>query len=209
MESLVIAALAPPLSRAATAPARTSSFAARENIVVIGDPAPTPLRLVAGAAMSFRLLPGNRRQILDIAGPGRIFGFARHGRHECGVVALRPSLVEPFDEAAPARDAAMLAEIARLRDLATLLGRKTAMERLASFLVEAADPAASDPQDLAFPVSRQEIADHLGLVIETVSRHFVALKKRGVITPTGRDNIRIEDLWALRRIASGFDAALS
>lgn len=197
----------PPLGARATSGQR--HFAAREKLFARGEAAPQPFRIVSGAVMAFRSLTGGRRQILDIAGPGRVIGFGPDGRHDCDALALVPSLVAVVKPREADRSAAMLAEIARLRDHATLLGRKTAIERLASFLIESADPWAQGPQDLDFPVSRQEIADYLGLVIETVSRNFVALRKRGLITPLGRDNVRIEDFCGLRRIAAGADATLS
>jgi len=94
-----------------------------------------------------------------------------------------------------------------LRDLATLLGRKTALERIASFLVDMIDDGAEASSRLDMPVTRQEIADYLGLVIETVCRNFAILKRRGIIASIGRDDFRILDLDALRQIGSGLEAA--
>ncbi len=183
------------------------ALAARENLFIEGDPVKEAFRVEQGAIMVLRQLSGGRRQILDIAGPGRMIGYAADGRHDCAAVALVPSLVVAIWENAESRGAAMLAEIHRLRDLAALLGRKTALERLASFLVEMAGPDPDARRSLDLPVSRQEIADYLGLVGETVCRNFAVLKKRGILKPVGRDELAIADIEALRRIAAGEEAA--
>lgn len=153
--------------------------------------------------MVFRSLPGDRRQILDIAGPGRTIGFSAGGLHDCDAVAISPAVVVPLDEAGMDQSAAMLAEIARLRDLATLLGRKTAIERLATFLLQMMGDDFETGRRLAMRVSRLEIADYLGVVTETVSRNFVALKRLGALKRAGREDVVILDIPMLRRIAEG------
>ncbi len=153
--------------------------------------------------MVLRNLPGDRRQILDIAGPGRTIGFSAGGFHDCDAVAISPALVVPLGKAGMNQSAAMLAEIARLRDLATLLGRKTAIERLATFLLQMMGEDFETGRRLEMRLSRQEIADYLGVVIETVSRNFVALKKRGALRRVGREDVVILDIAMLRRIAEG------
>jgi hypothetical protein len=101
--------------------------------------------------------------------------------------------------------AAMFHEIHRPRDLATSLGRKTAAERLAGFLL-AMTPDDADgeaPIELILPVSRPEIADHVGLVVETVCRNLTLLKRKGFIRVEGNFGLTILDPGALRRIAAG------
>ena len=165
--------------------------------------------------MVLRQLPGNRRQILDIAGPGRFVGITPAERHDCTAVAVANSVIYSLDRRAvdnkPAHGeqltTAMAAEILRLRELATLLGRKTAIERLASFLVEMAGRSKTGSCDIWLPLSRQEIADYLGLTNETVSRNFTTLKRRGVIETFGQSEVRIVRPEILKKIAVGKDEA--
>jgi len=180
---------------------------AGEALFVVGDAATHSFRILDGAMMILRRLPGGRRQILDIGRRGRTIGFNASDRHDCDAIALAPTIVASLGQARIDQSAAMLAEIARLRDLATLLGRKTALERIASFLVDMIDDGAEASSRLDMPVTRQEIADYLGLVIETVCRNFAILKRRGIIASIGRDDFRILDLDALRQIGSGLEAA--
>jgi CRP/FNR family transcriptional regulator len=187
-------------------------FAAREKIFSQGEPALEVFQIARGAVMILRSLSGGRRQILDIAGPGRLIGLTGGGAHDCSAVALRDSAVLCHDRCRARKAfqgvdfvAALYDEIHRLRDLATALGRKTALERLAGFLCamigEAADGRA--PVEMVLPVSRQEIADHLGLVIETVCRNFTQMKRRGLIRIEGNYGLTLLDPAALRQIAEG------
>jgi CRP-like cAMP-binding protein len=178
-------------------------LATGEILFAPGDHATGPFQVVEGAVIVLRNLPGGRRQILDIAGRGRMIGFSSDARHDCEAVALSPATVVPVCKGRTDQSAAMLAEIGRLRDLATLLGRKTAIERIASFLVGMTGDGVHAMRHLSLPVSRLEIADYLGLVIETVCRNFVALRRHGIIATTGRDGVAILDLDALRQIAGG------
>lgn len=180
---------------------------AGETLFVVGDAATHSFRILDGAIMVLRRLPGGRRQILDIGRRGRTIGFSASDWHDCEAIALVPTTVASLRQASIDQSAAMLAEIARLRDLATLLGRKTALERIASFLVDLIGDGAEASCRLDMPVTRQEIADYLGLVIETVCRNFVALKRRGIIASIGRDGVEILDFDSLKQIASGLDAA--
>ena len=97
----------------------------------------------------------------------------------------------------------VIAEIHRLRDLALLLGCKTAIERVASFFVDLIGDDAESPSEILLPVSRAEMALYLGLTIETVCRNVTLLKQSGLITAEGRDAFTIVNRTALRRIAQG------
>jgi CRP/FNR family nitrogen fixation transcriptional regulator len=85
-----------------------------------------------------------------------------------------------------------------------LLGRKTARERLASFLIELADRAT--PGQVALPMTRVDIADYLGLTVETVSRNMTQLSVDGVISVSrSRTSIAVIDGARLRALANGSD----
>lgn len=109
------------------------------------------------------------------------------------VAAKDPQLLGPLLDAC-------IEALARLRDKAVTLGRKTAPERVADFL-ESMQPrlgAASEGSSrLDLPMSRRDIADSLGLTIETVSRQFTLLRDDGVITTSGRGGVVIVNPAAL------------
>jgi len=99
-----------------------------------------------------------------------------------------------------------LAELDRTRRWMLLLGRKSASEKVASFLLEMCERTAGSPCEemeaatdvmLDLPVSRQQIADVLGLTIETVSRQFTRLKAEGVIDLPSRREVHVRDRYAL------------
>jgi CRP-like cAMP-binding protein len=175
---------------------------AGESLFSAGEAATGLFQVLDGTIMVLRALPGNRRQILDLAGRGRTIGFSHGELHDCDAVALAPATVVSASRSRMEHPEAMLSEIARLRDLATLLGRKTALERISSFLLglmgEDKGPCA-----LVLPLSRREIADHLGLVIETVCRNLRQLKEQGLISLDGKYGVELRDPDALRRIAVG------
>ena len=87
-----------------------------------------------------------------------------------------------------------------------LLGRKTAREKVATFLVKLAQRAAKighPPSEVALPMSRADIADYLGLTIETVSRTLTKLKSEKLIDVPNATEIIIPNLHALEMVASG------
>lgn len=97
-----------------------------------------------------------------------------------------------------------LVALERSRARCVLLGRATALERIASFLSEMAERIGSlngGRCDIVLPMSRRDIADSLGLTIETVSRQFGELRDRGLLETIGRSEVRLLDLAGLRSIA--------
>ena len=102
-----------------------------------------------------------------------------------------------------------LDELDAARDWMILLGRKTAREKIATFLDLLARRAQLDEDapkiSLDLPMTREQIASFLGLTLETVSRQMNALKKEGVITFANRGQLDVVDLIALRT-ATGDDA---
>jgi CRP-like cAMP-binding protein len=183
--------------------------AARDLIFSEGEASTDVFEILQGAVMVLRNLSGGRRQILDIAGVGRFIGITAREFHDCSAVALKKTLL--YRHAASRSHAeshpgaplttAMYDEIHRLRDLATALGRKTAIERLASFLVALLNDKDASPVDIDLPVSRPEIADHLGLALETVCRNLTVLKVNNVISIRRGARLGILDPAALRQIA--------
>jgi CRP/FNR family transcriptional regulator len=100
----------------------------------------------------------------------------------------------------------MTAKLAQFHDHVLLLGRKTARERVATFVLTLSDRArrrgdAPSPVDL--PMGRADIADHVGLTVETVSRTMTAFKREGLVDLPNAHAVTIRRLEALRTIAEG------
>ncbi len=96
--------------------------------------------------------------------------------------------------------------LTRAREHMLLLGRMKAPEKLASFLVGLLNraEATEQPTDpLALPMSRADIADYLGLTIETVSRTFTQLRSDAIIAPPEHNLVRVVDGEALAQLAEG------
>jgi CRP/FNR family transcriptional regulator len=102
-----------------------------------------------------------------------------------------------------------LDELDAARDWMVLLGRKTAREKIATFIdmlaLRSLAGASKNDVQIELPMTRNQIADYLGLTLETVSRHINALKKEGIITLSGRKSITVANISALRS-ATGDDA---
>lgn len=151
-----------------------------------------------------------RRQIVDIVGPGELCSWEEGPVHNCSAEALTSCTILSYDlprvEAAPElqRDLSrrMRAAVLRLQNHAALLGRKTSLERVASLLRRLADasPSSGGHVRILVPLTRREIADHLGITHETVSRSFTELKRKGVIGYDTPGDVRIEDMKALERL---------
>jgi len=145
-------------------------------------------KVISGAVRTFRLLADGRRQIISFYLPGDLFGFEANSFHATSaeavcetviVSARRSSLIEDEEQRSRLSRYA-LRELLRAQDLLLTLGRRSALERVASFLIDFADRTeAADA--LALPMSRQDIADYLGLTIETVSRTLTEMQARGLV----------------------------
>src|SRR5262249_30973751 len=141
-----------------------------------------------GAVMLSKVLPDGRRQIVELLGPGDVFGCSTASIHECEAETLATTPCLIFDrvrvEQSPALmrefNARLYAQVCALQEHVALLGGKSAMERMASFLMRWAPgrggyncpgpKVGDDCTNFRLVMSRQEIADYLGLTIETVSR---------------------------------------
>ena len=159
-----------------------------------GDETTAFYEVLSGAVRAYKIFPDGRRQIVAFAFPGDIVGFCQGDTYRFDCDALTTTRVRVIHKQSLLRAmrerpelAEKLLEVARgevetLQDLSLLLCRKTAIERIASFLLtmarKAPDPVA---QRLALPMCRAEIADYLGLTIETVSRVLGRFKASGLI----------------------------
>lgn len=169
-----------------------------------GDPAEDVFTLTDGSLKLYKLLADGRRQIMGFLFPGDYLGLAVSRSYVCSAEALGPVTVCRFPRRSfmrlldefPALEKELLdrasSELAAAQEQMLLLGRKTARERVASFLVSMAD--RQDVEDTApvdLPMNRADIADHLGLTIETVSRALTGLRAKGLIELPDKHHFRI------------------
>jgi CRP-like cAMP-binding protein len=162
-----------------------------------GDSADLVYKMVSGVVRTYRLLADGRRQITGFHLPGDVFGVElRQARSEAAeavaeatvIVARRSSLTAEPGEALWRHAMGVLR---RSEDHVLTLGRRSAAERVASFLLDLAERLGGR-DEIALPMSRQDIADYLGLTIETVSRTLTQLQTRGFIRAEGCRQLRLQ-----------------
>jgi CRP/FNR family transcriptional regulator, nitrogen fixation regulation protein len=180
------------LNTAAQVPSVEFDYPKGSEIFGAAEPAQYVYQVIEGAVRSYKLLSDGRRQIGAFHLAGDVFGLEFDGFHRFSAEAVistklrmvkRQSL-EPsaHSNVATIRSFLRMAStsLRHAEDHLLLLGQKTALERVANFLVEMEHRSAAAGV-LALPMNRRDIADYLGLTLETVSRALTALMKRGVI----------------------------
>jgi CRP/FNR family transcriptional regulator len=170
-------------------------------------------RVISGVIRLYKLLPDGRRQIIGFLRAGDMMGLAVRDRHvytaEAVVTATlrripRAHIDALMDEQpATARRllAAMTTELMTAQDQMVLLGRKTAREKLASFLLAHCGRPTAQGRCIDLPMSRTDIADYLGLTMETVSREFTKLKTARLIRLLEGGKVELLDLDTLSDMA--------
>ena len=171
-----------------------SEFTYKKGTEVYGEkePAEYVYQVKLGAVRSYKLLADGRRQIGAFHLPGDIFGLENGEAHRFTAEAIVDTTVHLIRRQSlelVAKSDAMVAKnlfgmttanLHHAEDHMLLLGRKTSLERVAAFLLEM-DKRLTAAGVIALPMSRRDIADYLGLTIETVSRTFTKLERQGVI----------------------------
>jgi CRP/FNR family transcriptional regulator, anaerobic regulatory protein len=190
----------------------TLEKAAGQTLLVEGDPRSHAYRILAGAVRLFKALPDGRRQVLDFGTAGECFGLIGAELYSYSVEAVVRTTVsrhplaqiEGALEARPRLAIGLLelarADLERARAQMLLLGRKSAEERVAAFLVRFAERGCRPVVRL--PISRQDIADYLGLTVETVSRTLSQFRRDGLIAQEGRHELILERPRALEALAN-------
>jgi CRP/FNR family transcriptional regulator, nitrogen fixation regulation protein len=185
-------------------------FGANAEIFSEGEPAEYVYKVITGAVRTYKILNDGRRQIGGFYLPGDIFGleigkkrqFSAEAINSVIVLVVRRSaivsLAERDCEAARELWPFTGCELKRVQEHMLLLV-KSAQQRVASFLLEMSKRlAATDAIDL--PMSRQDIADYLGLTIETVSRTMTQLVSDQAIGLPSSRRIVLRNAGALRRL---------
>lgn len=191
------------------------TFSAGEVIHWRGEPLAFVASVVEGIASLSKTLNDGRTQMVGLLLPSDFIG--RPGRTEIAfdvtantdVTLCRferkafEELLETTPHIAHRQMELALDELDAARDWMLLLGRKTAREKTATFIEMLAKrnlaPDQSPDADLDVPMTRDQVANYLGLTLETVSRHLNALKAENIISLAGRRKIKILDTTALRQ----------
>lgn len=194
---------------------RHKTYPAHGVIFFEGDPATKIYEIADGAVMLYKLLPDGRRQVVEILGAGDMFGVPAGDVYDTSAETLTQTLVHMMSKKDAENSEVMkehmkkclVSQVQNLHEHAVLLGRKSAHERVASFLMRfvpsRGDFACIGPQGdvdqsvVTLNMTRQEIADYLGLTIETVSRVLSDMKRRKVITMEKQDRIRVMNVCGL------------
>ena len=209
---MVQAALPTPLP-AEDSGGHRSRFAQHVHLFREGDPANNVYQLTEGAVMLYKLLPDGRRSIVEVlVSAGDVFGLSSAPVYDCSAETLVCGEAIAYERAIVMRSpdlsrriaARVQAQFCAMHEHAALLGRKTALERVASFVMRCVpgrggfDCRGPDGEDdsarIQLTMTREEIADYLGLTLETVSRAFSELRRRGIVTTDRHGRLCVNDV---------------
>lgn len=171
--------------------------------------------IVEGIVKIYKLLDDGRQQIVSLGFPGDMlgnimeaeYGYFAESVGEAKICLYQVVRINSFANSNPEIYRSILGktteQLSHARAWLLLLGRKTAQEKIASFLILLAEHHHGRNENQAFkvPLKRQEIADFLGLTIETVSRHFSSLKNKQLIREYAGHMLSIVDYPALQKLA--------
>lgn len=194
------------------------TFEAKEHIYCEGDKATHVYVVEAGHVCIYKMLNDGRRQVIDFGYPGDIVGLADMKDHATSAQATSRTRVRCIPVSVLqqlAREDARLGmklyeaisrELLATRELLFTVSQRTATERVASFILSLsrrADRNGESPDEFVLPMTRSDIADFLGLTIETVSRTFTKLRNEGLIDVSQCVLVAIRDMNRLTAFAEG------
>jgi len=178
-----------------------------------GDTAEYCWRILTGCVRTVKLMEDGRRQVADFLFAGDLLGLDDLGTHDFAaeavtLVTLRryprrmvEALADGHASLARRLRSVAMTNLRNAHDRMVMLGRKTAVERVSSFVLEMERRATAPGQKLVeVPMSRTDVADHLGLTVETVCRILAHLKREGTVR-LYRTGIEVLDRVALRAAA--------
>lgn len=191
-------------------------FAEKETITLQGDPADSVYVVTQGTIRLYKLLADGRRQIIGFLMAGDFMGLALSERHAFSADAVEPvaacrfarqgfaALVDAKPHLLRRLHEAATHELALAQEHMLLLGRRTADEKVAAFLLALQDRLkrlGNGSATIPLPMTRCDIADHLGLTLETVSRTITKLARARMIlvVPGG---VRLLDPGRLEALAA-------
>lgn len=188
----------------------------KEHVFCEGDPRAHVFRVEEGVIAIYKTLCDGRRRIIDFAYPGDLIGLGALDAHIMGAQATCSSKVRCLSanalETLAEKDASLALklyksvcqELTATRSLLVTVGQRSAVERLAAFLLtlhRRGDHPARDV--IRLDMRRSDIADLLGLTIETVSRTLAKLREMGVIdVELGGTTVKLRDVGKLSDLAN-------
>ena len=183
-----------------------------------GDANSNVYKVTSGAICLYKVLTDGRRQIIDFAFEGDLIGLGTSANQRCNAQAIAPTdlkcLPLAFLMKAAKQNAtialglyeAISRELVATREHLQCVGKRGAAERLAIFLVMLSRRnlvRGEDALSIQLPMTRVDIADFLGLTIETVSRTFTKLKYQEMISIDRNTTIHLRDPIGLAQMAEG------
>lgn len=197
---------------------RRTAVTARQTLFRQGDDATHIVMLVHGTAKLYRQMPDGKQQVLGFRFDGDMLGFTTARSFNADAEMLTEGAVcrisrRDFDSMMaryPAMQRRMIdlcaQELATTQEQLVTVGRRQAEQRVASFLLSLAQARRTrghDPDVFDMPMTRAEIGDLLGLALETVSRTFSGLRRRGLVREPHGDRVELPDAAALQALADG------
>lgn len=211
----VVAKAAAAVATPAHLPGRPMRLQRGEPVYAEGAAARDLYKVVSGCIRTYRFLPDGRRMVASFALPGEVFGLDGNGAHRFSAEAITEAVVIAFARkeiddcvdrepcAAQSWQAYALEKLSAAEDRCLLLGRMSAAERVANFLLDVESRSLQGAGVIDLPMSRYDIADHLGLTAETVSRILTSFRKRRIIADQSLHRVKLLDRDALESQADG------
>ena len=196
----------------------TRRFMSKEHVFCEGDPRTHVFQIESGVITIYRMLTDGRRQIIDFAHPGDFVGLGTTSEHFFSAEATSATRVRCFGasalEEAAAHDPtlalqlykAVSLELSSARALLVAIGQRSALERVATFLLMLSRRSSSSyaqDQTIHLAMRRADIGDFLGLTIETVSRTITKLRVMGVIGVEHGTEVQVLDEDRLVELSEG------
>lgn len=199
---------------------RLQGVESHASLFLEGDEAEFVYEVMEGVVCCYSMLANGRRQVLSFSFPGDLIGLVQGDVHRYSTEALCPTRVRCIPKSLLLKTAAERPELGQkllefattrlavMQDHFVMLGRKSALEKVASFLLILANNAGgADSESVTFnlPMTRADIADYLGLTLETVSRTLTKLKSMGAIDLPQPQKVVVRDVFELEELAESDD----
>ena len=193
---------------------------AKELVFAEGDPTTHIYKIETGAVCLYKVLSDGRRQVLGFAYPGDLIGLGAQGEHFMNAQAMKPTRLRSLPISILKQIASqdprlgyklyqvLAEELAATRDLMLTTGQRSAVERVAAFLVALSrrnERNGLAPETIDLPMTRSDIADFLGLTIETVSRTLTKLRMSGIVDLPQSAHVHLLETERLQHLADGED----
>jgi CRP/FNR family transcriptional regulator, anaerobic regulatory protein len=186
-----------------------------QTIFSEGEPVDHAYKIVRGVVRLCKHLPDGRRQIAQFLFPGDYLSFVMIGDHgfsaeavvDLSLLSFSQDRIERLCRDNPnLRNRLFQMLSTRVRDIQdhlTMVGRQTAKERVAAFLLLLSERLGSGAASFDVPMNRQDIADYLSLTMETVSRTLSRLKSARIIAIPDQHRLELLNVEALRALGNG------